>query len=285
MTQTGKVPRDLPGPNLGKQAHMRSHPRVGREVHSRTGWRARRPPVWQFAEEQIHFLPGATPSGRAPDGSANAIPGDSNARAGATRRSNPPVKPAGGRPGMTVRSEGSSESAYPPVSLRDLAGSTRDRRASVMRAAKKYRPKQFRISALEEMLDQNESIGSMAARLHVTERTVQRYLVELGGRTRSRSRYDEFKPLIMEHLHRYPHEEFTSTELTRVLRVGYGTNRGAHQGGVLNPTLRRLEQEGLVRSVLGIRTDREYSPPLPATRWRLAHPTEDQTLFVKSQKR
>ncbi|MFI9553658.1 hypothetical protein [Nonomuraea endophytica] len=141
-----------------------------------------------------------------------------------------------------------------------------------MRATKKYRPKQSRLAAIKELIDQDETVAAMATRLHVTERTVHRYLVELEGRPRRQSRYDEFKPLIMEHLYRYPHSEFTSTELTRVLGVGYGTNRGSRQGGLLDPTLRRLEREGLIRSVLGIRTDANYSPPIPATRWRLAHP-------------
>ncbi|WP_336214713.1 hypothetical protein [Nonomuraea sp. LPB2021202275-12-8] len=138
---------------------------------------------------------------------------------------------------------------------------------------KMTKPKQARFSAFCELLEQEGNISALAARLRVTERTIHRYLVDLEGGSRRTTRYEEFMPQVLEHLQRYPHSLFTSTELARVLDIRYGNHfkyGNGYDGTALTPTLRRMEREDLVRSVLGFRNDRDYSIRLPVTRWRLA---------------
>ncbi|MEV1167427.1 hypothetical protein [Nonomuraea sp. NPDC049784] len=133
--------------------------------------------------------------------------------------------------------------------------------------------KRARFRAFCELLEEGETVAAIAARLWTTERTVQRYLRELEGRPRNGNRYDEYMPQVMAHLQRYPRSEFTSTELARVLDIRYGNNNrygGKYDGSALVPTLRRMEREGLILAVHGLRNDRDYSIPLPVTRWRLA---------------
>ncbi|MEV6033643.1 hypothetical protein AB0L65_20980 [Nonomuraea sp. NPDC052116] len=130
--------------------------------------------------------------------------------------------------------------------------------------------KKIRFRAFCELLEQEDSIPALAARLRVTERTIQRYLVDLEGRSRRTIRYHEFMPQVLEHLQRYPRSLFTSTELARVLHIRYGNELkygDEYDGSALNATLRRMESEGLVRAVPGLRDD---SVLLPVTRWRLA---------------
>ncbi|MFI7706540.1 hypothetical protein [Nonomuraea sp. NPDC049480] len=131
--------------------------------------------------------------------------------------------------------------------------------------------KRQRFRAFRELVSQEATVPAIAARLKVSERTVLRYLRDLEG-PRRRSMYDDLMPRVLAHLQRFPSSEFTSTELARVLGVGYGNHEheGKYDGAALNPTLRRMEREGLVRSVPGIRADANYNVPLPCTRWRLA---------------
>ncbi|MFC7582502.1 MarR family transcriptional regulator [Nonomuraea antimicrobica] len=130
--------------------------------------------------------------------------------------------------------------------------------------------KETRFRVFCELLEQEGNIPALAARLRVTERTIQRYLVDLEGRSRRTTRYDEFMPQVLEHLQHYPRLLFTSTELARVLHIRYGNDLkygDEYDGSALNATLRRMEREGLVRAVPGLRDDSDL---LPITRWGLA---------------
>ncbi|MEU6778632.1 hypothetical protein ABZ912_05470 [Nonomuraea angiospora] len=133
--------------------------------------------------------------------------------------------------------------------------------------------KRARFATFCELLEQEETVAAIAARLEVDERTVLRYLRELEGRPRNVNRYDQYMPRVMAHLRRYPRSEFTSTELARVLDIRYGNNGrygGKYDGSALASTLRRMEREGLVQAVHGLRDERNYTVHLPVTRWRLA---------------
>jgi hypothetical protein len=99
-----------------------------------------------------------------------------------------------------------------------------------MRKAKKAK---FR--AFCELWEQKETVPVIAARLRVTERTVERYRRDLEGPRRI-DYYAEWMPLVLEHLRRYPNSWFTDGELSRVL---------LNRDNVLRCTLQRMEREGL----------------------------------------
>ncbi|TYB71155.1 hypothetical protein FXF51_01595 [Nonomuraea sp. PA05] len=134
-------------------------------------------------------------------------------------------------------------------------------------------PKDERIAECRTLL-QREGISSprrLAARLGVTERTVFRYLRDMEGRCRKLDHYDEWMPLILVHLCRYPRSQFTGFELAR--RV-----LGDHSA-VLASTLQRMEREKLVTCTVKPRNDGIFSRHQPVYWWQL-HP--DIALAVES---
>ncbi|SDL75585.1 hypothetical protein SAMN05421874_128108 [Nonomuraea maritima] len=114
-------------------------------------------------------------------------------------------------------------------------------------------PKTMRVhkrSRFEQFCDlhaQGENPYAIAARLKVTDRTIWRYLRDLEG-PRSKYRYPQLMPRVLEHLKRYPDSEFTSGELARVLGVAYPGSDAGYNGTKLKPTLRKMEEEGLIVS-------------------------------------
>ncbi|MEV0236801.1 hypothetical protein [Nonomuraea sp. NPDC050786] len=110
--------------------------------------------------------------------------------------------------------------------------------------------------------DQNMEPREMAARLRVSERTVQRYLHAMnGGPRRPPTYYERVMPDVLAHLRRYPRSRFTTGELARVL-LGDRTV-------ALEAALRRMEQAGLVTRTVEPRGDGLFSPEQPVTWWQL----------------
>ncbi|NRQ34475.1 hypothetical protein HII36_21840 [Nonomuraea sp. NN258] len=103
---------------------------------------------------------------------------------------------------------------------------------------------------------QSEGISSpraLAERLGgVSERSVQRYLRDLEGRCRRTDHYEEWMPLILEHLRRYPRSRFTRCEPARVVMGDRFVTLGS--------TLRRMEREELVTCTVEPRSDGFFSP-------------------------
>ncbi|MGR6921234.1 hypothetical protein ACU635_43920 [[Actinomadura] parvosata] len=125
-------------------------------------------------------------------------------------------------------------------------------------------PKEERIAECRIIL-QREGIRSprnLADRLGVTERSVLRYLRELEGRCRKFDHYDEWMPLILAHLRRYPRSRFTRFELARVV-LGHAAD--------LTSTLRRMEREKLATRTVMPRNDGLFSPHQRVFWWQL-HP-------------
>lgn len=105
----------------------------------------------------------------------------------------------------------------------------------------------------------------IAQRLNVNVRTVQRYEHELaGGRDRRVIIYPKYKPLVLEHLRKYPHLRISAWQLTRAIRLHENRHKAVFNA------LQSLEREGLVRHEIAIRQDRNYSTPLKVVLWSIA---------------
>jgi DNA-binding CsgD family transcriptional regulator len=99
---------------------------------------------------------------------------------------------------------------------------------------------------------------AIAVRLGMSIRTVERHK-HAAGLTSQTSMYDTWARPILAHLRAFPNSEFTGTDLARVLRDNPRVRFTA--------TLRRLEREGQVVAVPGVRDP--SSPTIKVTRWRL----------------
>lgn len=102
--------------------------------------------------------------------------------------------------------------------------------------ARMYKPKQAKVLICRELHAFGEPVPAIAARLKVSERSVHRYLRDLGGPRRTLY-YEERMPVALAHLRRFPHLWFTRFELERVCGFPYNALRG---------TLNRMEREGMV---------------------------------------
>jgi DNA-binding CsgD family transcriptional regulator len=121
-------------------------------------------------------------------------------------------------------------------------------------------------SRITECLDllksENPPPRELAARIGVSERTVQRYLRDInGGPRRPPTHYERLMPRIVAHMRRFPQSRFTRCELARVLLGDRTAN--------LEWTLRRMEQSGLVTSTVEPRNDGLFSQQQPVTWWQL----------------
>ncbi|MER6176660.1 hypothetical protein [Streptosporangium sp. NPDC001681] len=114
---------------------------------------------------------------------------------------------------------------------------------------------------------QGHSVKNASQIIGVDERTGYRYAREIEGGERKPNRYAELRPLILAHLSRYPTSWFSRSELIRVLPTpGLGSES-------LTATLRRMKDDGEVRSRRTLREDQHVAPQW-VTRWSLAR--EDQ---------
>ncbi|TDD11312.1 hypothetical protein [Nonomuraea diastatica] len=124
-----------------------------------------------------------------------------------------------------------------------------------MRKAKKAKFETFR-----ELWAAKEPVSSIAKRLGVTDRTVERYRSHLEGPRRA-DYYALWMPLVLEHLRRYPDSWFTDGELSRVL---------LNRDNVLRCTLERMTREGLAVSEHRTVNARGYRAEQGVWWWRLA---------------
>ncbi|GAB2918075.1 helix-turn-helix domain-containing protein [Nonomuraea fastidiosa] len=139
---------------------------------------------------------------------------------------------------------------------------TQTRGLPAMRSHKRARFEEF-----HALYQQGMDPYQIADRLHVSDRTIWRYLRDLEGRPRRKDRYPRLKPRIMRHLMCYPQSWFTCVELVRVLNLDY-YERG--DGSSLKPTLRRMEKEGLIVSEKRPYNSRGYHVTRLVTWYRLA---------------
>lgn len=122
-----------------------------------------------------------------------------------------------------------------------------------------------RMRQTAELLDLGvRDAAAIGQRLGVHERTVHRYLRELnGGASRRVTIFPSVKPQVLEHFRKYPHLRISAYMLGRVL--GWSADSYVP---VLN-ALRSLEQDGLVRSEVGVRDDRDFTQKLKVILWSL----------------
>jgi hypothetical protein len=126
--------------------------------------------------------------------------------------------------------------------------------------SKTRKAKQARFHAFRELWEQKETVPSIAKRLRVTERTVERYQRDLEGPRRI-DYYTEWMPLVLKHLRRYPSSWFTDGELSRVL---------LNRDNVLRCTLQRMEREGLAVCERRYVNARGFETKQGVFWWRLA---------------
>lgn len=129
---------------------------------------------------------------------------------------------------------------------------------------KMRKPKKAKFEAFRELWAAKEPVPSIAKRLGVTDRTVERYRSHLEGPRRP-DYYALWMPLVLEHLRRYPDAWFTDGELSRVL---------LNRDNVLRCTLERMTREGLAVSERRTVNARGYKAELGVWWWRLARTDE-----------
>jgi hypothetical protein len=120
--------------------------------------------------------------------------------------------------------------------------------------------KKANFEAFRELWAADATLPTIAQRLGVTDRTVERYRCDLEGSRRT-DYYAQWMPLVLEHLRRYPDSWFTDGELSRVL---------LNRRHVLKHTLQRMEREGLLISERRTVNARGYKAEQGVWWWRLA---------------
>lgn len=104
-------------------------------------------------------------------------------------------------------------------------------------------------------------IHALTARLGVDERTVHRYLTEFHGGPRRRIVYTQYRPVILQHMQKFPQTWFSAWDFCR--RLGIPTTGDQNR---VKRVLMYLRRDGLVRSR---REPRDPSTDQLCTRWQI----------------